>query len=258
MFAKLFIILFLILPQSIGFAAIPKIGSQSDQKSKEIRDHLEQKPNDSSALYNLALNEQKAGNFAMSLALAERSSYLDPLNFGSIKLKGLAFDKLRNINNEQIEAIPVFYRIMDFIPYVFILALCLCLILVFAYNLGLTVHEEKIKFKSQPKKRFKSALAAAALFFSVLLLFYKTHSQEEAWACVIAKEARLFTGPNSSDYPQVSTLSPGNCSRLVLTKKTDQEDWVSLDPVGKAAGWTEKSQVFIVRGNKFDPLFKSD
>ena len=246
MFAKIIIILFFILPHSLSFAAIPN--------STDLKKHINNKPYDSGALYNLALDEQKVGNLAMSLALAERSFYLNPLNIDSLKLKKLASNKLENSNNEQIESIPMLFRIMDFIPYGFLLLLCLSFLLIFAFTLGSTFHEERISFKSKPKKRLQSALSAAALVFTVFLVFFKTHSQTQPWACVISSEASLYTGPSVSEFPQVSTLSSGNCSKMVLEK----EAWISLDPSEKASGWTQKSQVLIVRGNKFDPLFKSD
>jgi len=246
MSVKILIILFFLLPQALSFSA--------NTKFETGKNHLSAQPSDSNALYNSALKEQRAGNLALSLALAEKSLYINPLNFDSMKLINLASDKLRAQNNEQMEGVPTIYKILDLIPYWFLIVISAGLTLVFAYVLGLTWKKETITFKTQPQKRLHAVLSASALTLGTILLFLKVESQAEQWACVVSEEVRLFTGPNSENFPQVSTLSAGNCSAVVLVKDT----WISLSPSNKASGWTLKSEVLIVRGNKFDPLFKSD
>lgn len=246
MFTKLLIILFIALPPALTFAA--------NTKSENMKALLQEDPDDSAALYNLALIEQKAGNTALSLALAEKSLYTNPINFDAIKLKNLSAEKLAATSSGQIESVPTVYRVLDMLPYFLLLGVCGVSLVIFAYSLGILRYQENISFRAQPQKRLQSALLAAASAVCLALLFFKTQSQGEVWACVVSKEAQLFTGPSAKDFPQVSSLETGNCSKAVRI----DEAWISLSPSNKSSGWTLKNQVLVVRGNKFDPLFKSD
>lgn len=250
MFAKILIILFVTLPLAHSFAANPK----SNFESSKLRSHLASSPNDSRALFNLALNEQKEGRPALSLALTERSRFLDPFNLDAIKLNSISYDQLSDKNNERMPSVPFLFKILDFIPYFLLLLLCLASFALFAWQLGLTFYQEKVTYKTQPSLRLRSSLAAALAIMLIGLLTFKSLSQSQTWACVVSNEAGLFTGPSSETYTKVSSLSAGTCSKVVRIENS----WVSLAPEQQTSGWALKSQVVIVRTNKFDPLFKSD
>ena len=246
MFIKILITLFVILPQAHSFVA--------NTKSSELKAHLTLNPSDSDALYNLALNEQKDGNPALSLALNERSRFINPFNLDAVKLTTISYDQLTEINNERLETVPVYFKALDFIPYFLLLALCLTSFVLFAWHMGKTVRTEAVTFKSQPKLRLKSSLFAALILILLSLTAIKSSSLNQTWACVIKNDTPLFTGPHSESYIKVGVLNAGTCSKVVLLN----DSWVSLSLAKKTSGWTPRKQVLIVRANKFDPLFKSD
>ena len=123
----------------------------------------------------------------------------------------------------------------------------------FGKSAGVLRSSEAATFKNNPPQRLKTGLYSLGFLLSLGLTCLKYQNQSETWACTTA-ETPLYTGPNAKDYPQVGTLNQGNCSKVILAATK----WISLAPQKQAAGWANKDQVLIVRGNKFDPLFNKD
>jgi len=249
MFAKLIIILLLTTPPALSFAA----NSQSQRTDQKFHHELKSAES-SSALYNLALSEQKNGNLALALALSERGLFANPLHIKANRLRSALIEDLSDQQNEHIERIPFFIKILDLAPHSLILLVTLASLFMSAFIIGKLVREEKLTFKNVPQKRLRAAGASLLSLSLLVFLVLKTETVNSDWACVLETETPLFTGPHNEKFPQVSTLGPGNCVQVIQTA----QDWVSLSPSQKTAGWALKKQVFLVRTNKFDPIFKSD
>lgn len=248
MLVKILIILFTTLPPALAVAAQSEQAVRADVVTKHLRSH----PNDSNALYNLALVEQKRGMPALALALTERSRFLNPLNFDAIDLGSLSYDQLSDQNNERPLPVPLIFKVLDFIPYALILGLTVCSFLYFAWRLGKTIQLEISSFKSQPHLRLQTSIVAGLAMLMLGLAWLKSESSNQVWACVTKNEAGLFTGPSTTYFAKVGSLSSGSCSKVVRS----EQGWLSLSPSNRTPGWIKKTEVLIVRANKFDPLFK--
>ena len=188
----------------------------------------------------------------MALALSERSLFLNPFNRDAARLNSIVYDQLSEQHSERPLAVPLIFRILDFVPYFLVVALCTFFLALFGWQIGSTVRTERVSFKKQPRLRLQTAGCALTVILSLSLLWFKAESSNQTWACVTSSAAGLYTGPDSSTYSKVGSLASGSCSKVVRIGS----DWVSLTPASKSPGWAQKSEVLMVRGNKFDPLFK--
>lgn len=249
MFVKTFIILFVFLPTGFTYAANP-----NKSTATALKQHISEHPGDSTAFFNLALIQSDESKPGLALAQVERSLFLNPLNFKARSLKNQILETIREKSFKRLEEISTSQRILDALPSVLILIITLALFLGFALSFGKLKHKETKTFKNDPQGRIKTGVFFAFSLCFLGLLVLKQQAQKQVWACVTSKEASLYTGPDDKKLPKVSSLSEGDCSRVVSAST----DWISLKPQHQSPGWTKTNQVLTVRGNKFDPLFNKD